>query len=299
MYGDISGVISDPNGNPLDSAIVSVGSQSDTTQTDGVYIIRDLDPGLHNVVVTHPSFDNNNADVTAISQEDAVVQNFTLNPKLGRPGSLEAEGFGQNVYLTWRTAGSMEIGCGDKLIPSLPFSDQGTNLGMGDDWDVAGGDGEDYTYTFYVFEDMTITVDLCSPITDYDSKLEIFTADELCVYTSTGYYDDDGPFGTCPDSPAPYTPSLLENVTLTEGVYYIVVDGYGGDTGNYEIFVTETTGGRGFMANQHMLNISLEEQKLVDRGVNSIDARTYVSDFKDIYFGDDFQLSSNLSLIHF
>ena len=293
LYGDISGVISDPNGNPLDSALVSVGALSDTTGTDGVYAIRDLDPGLHNVVVTHPSFANNNADVTAIAQEDAVIQNFTLNPKLDRPGSLEADGFGQNVYLTWRSAGSMEIGCGDKLIPSLPFSDQGTNLGMGDDWDVAGGDGEDYTYTFYVFEDMSINVDLCSPITDYDSKLEIFTADELCVYTSTGYYDDDGPFGSCPDSPAPYTPSLLENVMLTEGVYYIVVDGYGGDTGNYEIFVTESQGGRSLMANQHMIDISLEEQKLINEGVNAIDARTYVSDLKEIYFENDFQLNMN------
>jgi len=293
MYGDISGVISDPNGDPLDSAVVSVGSLSDTTGTDGLYILRDLDPGLHNIVVTHPSFDNNNADVTAIAQEDAVVQNFTLNPKLGRPGSLEADGFGQNVYLTWRTAGSMEIGCGDKLIPSLPFSDQGTNLGMGDDWDVAGGDGEDYAYTFYVFEDMTITVDLCSPITDYDAKLEVFTADELCVYTSTGYYNDDGPFGTCPDSPAPFTPSLLENIMLTEGVYYIVVDGFGGDTGNFEISVTEAVGGRGFMTDQHMLDISLEEQKHISRGVSSMDARTYVSDLKEIYFDNNFQLSSN------
>ena len=127
---------------------------------------------------------------------------------------------------------------------------------------------------------MTITVDLCSPITDYDAKLEIFTADEFCVYTSTGYYDDDGPFGSCPDSPAPYTPSLLENVMLTEGVYYIVVDGYGGDTGNYEIFVTESQGGRNLMANQHMLDISLEEQKLIGQGVSIMDARTYVSDLK-------------------
>ena len=118
LYGDVSGVISDPNGDPLDSAIVSVGSISDTTSVDGSYLLRNLNPGLHNVVVTHPSFDNNNADVTAIAQEDPVALNFTLNPRLDRPGSLEVEGFAQNIYLTWRAAGSMEIGCGDKLIPS-------------------------------------------------------------------------------------------------------------------------------------------------------------------------------------
>ena len=154
-----------------------------------------------------------------------------------------------------------------------------------------GGDGEDYTYTLYVFEDITITVDLCSPITDYDAKLEIFTADEFCVSTSTGYYNDDGPFGTCPDSPAPFTPSLLENVMLTEGVYYIVVDGFGGDTGNYEIFVTESDGGRGEVATAHMFDVSLEEEKLVDSGMAPSDMRTYIADFKEIYFSDGLQLS--------
>ena len=171
---------------------MTAGVITDTTGTDGIYVLRNLDPGLQNVVVKHPTFDNDNVDVTAIAQEDATGQDFTLIPKLDRQGSLEVVGVGQNVYLTWLAAGSMDIGCGDKLITSLPYSDQGTNAGMGDEWDVAGGDGEDYTYTFYVFEDITITVDLCSPITDYDAKLEIFTADEFCVSTTTGYYDDDG-----------------------------------------------------------------------------------------------------------
>ena len=143
---------------------MTAGVISDTTGTDGIYVLSNLDPGLHNVIVKHPTFDNDNADVTAIAQEDAIVQDFILIPKLDRPGSLEVEGVGQNVYLTWLAAGSMDIGCGDKLITSLPYSDQGTNVGMGDEWDVAGGDGEDYTYTFYVFEDITITVDLLSLI---------------------------------------------------------------------------------------------------------------------------------------
>jgi len=291
LYGDITGAITDPNGDPLDSAIVTAGVITDTTGTDGIYVLRNLDPGLHNVVVKHPTFDNDNADVIAIAQEDATVQDFILIPKLDRPGSLEVVGVGQNVYLTWLAAGSMDIGCGDKLISSLPYSDQGTNVGMGDEWDVAGGDGEDYTYTFYVFEDITITVDLCSPITDYDAKLEIFTADEFCVSTATGYYNDDGPFGSCPDSPAPYTPSLLENIMLTEGVYYIVVDGFSGDIGNYEIFVTESGGGRSTVTAEHMFDVSLEEEKLIDSGVDPADARTYVADFKAIYFSDYLQVN--------
>ena len=293
LYGDITGTITDPNGDPLDSAIVNAGVITDTTGTDGIYVLSNLDPGLHNVVVKHPTFDNDNADVTAIAQEDAIIQDFTLIPKLDRPGSLEVEGVGQNVYLTWFPAGSMQIGCGDKLIPSLPYSDLGTNVDMGDDWPVSSGftQGEDYAYTFYVFEDITIDVTVCNAGTDYDTKLEIFTFDgEDCAETytgavTTGYYNDDFTcqFGNLQSS--------LMNVTLPEGQYYIVVDGWNGNTGNYVISVTESEGGRSAVATAHMLDVSLEYEKLVNSGLSPADARTYVADFKAIYFGDDLQLN--------
>ena len=91
----------------------------------------------------------------------------------------------------------------------------------------------------------TIDVTLCSPNTDYDSKLEIFTVDDECMEISTGFYNDDG--ATCPDSPAPYFPSELLGVSLDIGEYYIVVSGFpwtdtsiNTNQGNYEIFISES-----------------------------------------------------------
>ncbi|SVC02139.1 uncharacterized protein METZ01_LOCUS254993, partial [marine metagenome] len=158
------------------------------------------------------------------------------------PELLTVFGGNEENILSWTepTGGS---GCGDFVVTGLPFSDTGTNVGMGDEWPVSGTQGDDVAYTFNVSQTVTITVDMCSELTDYDCKLEIFTNDDDCLNpVSTSYYDDDGPFGSCPESPAPYTPSLLENVTLSPGQYYIVVDGFSGATGNYEINIT--TSGR-------------------------------------------------------
>jgi len=160
------------------------------------------------------------------------------------PSDLTADGdFDDHIALSWRVPGNPApplLDCGDELINSLPFWAAGTNVGMGDDFDVAGGtanDNEDYAYQLYMPQDGTIDITLCGPATDYDTRLEVFNGD--CI-TSTGYVNDDGPFGGCPESPAPYTPSELTGIFLTEGVYLIVVDGFYAAAGNYEITVNES-----------------------------------------------------------
>ena len=45
IFGDISGTITDPNGAPLDSAIVSAGGVKDTTGADGAYMLMNLTVG--------------------------------------------------------------------------------------------------------------------------------------------------------------------------------------------------------------------------------------------------------------
>ena len=79
-----------------------------------------------------------------------------------------------------------EIGCGDFLINSLPFTHQYSNVGQGNEWDVNGTDGVDVAYTLYLSQSTTIDVTTCAVFTDYDTKLEIFTADGNCclLYTS-------------------------------------------------------------------------------------------------------------------
>ena len=83
------------------------------------------------------------------------------------------------------------IGCGDFLINSLPFTHQYSNMGQGDEWDVEGTDGVDVAYTLNLCESTTISVTTCAVFTDYDTKLEIFTADGNCTATTTGNYVDD------------------------------------------------------------------------------------------------------------
>jgi len=172
----------------------------------------------------------------------------------------------QNIVSWGEPVGN--IGCGDFAIDELPFTHQYNNTGMGDDWLVSGSQGEDVAYTLNVSETATYTFNLCSEFTDYDTKIEIFTNDPDCATpVSTGNYNDDGPFGTCTESPAPYTPSYLENISLTPGQYYVVVDGFGGATGNYEISVSVTgRNGGEFTGNTIKDAWPLEQLKMAEQG---------------------------------
>ena len=139
------------------------------------------------------------------------------------------------------------VRCGDFLIHSLPFTHQYTNVGMADDWNVNGTDGVDVAYTLILSDTTTISVTNCAVFTDYDTKLEIFTFDGDCdtTYTtaiSTGDYNDDNSTCTISSVDPPRFAALLSDVTLAPGTYYVVVDGYNGKTGNYQLDITETTG---------------------------------------------------------
>ena len=151
---------------------------------------------------------------------------------LAGPLSITATGGNGFIEVEWLEPGVNS--CADEVIPSLPFNTLGTNVGMGNDWTVQGSEGEDYAYLLIVTSPIVIDVTLCSMSTDYDSKLEIFTADQECVETTTGYYIDDA---TCEFSSLQ---STLLGVSLEPGQYYIVVDGYGGGEGDYEINVTQS-----------------------------------------------------------
>ena len=106
---------------------------------------------------------------------------------------------------------------------------------MGDEWLVQGSQGADYSYFLNVTSPIVIDITLCSANTTYDTKLEIFTADQDCNETTTGNYIDDA---TCEFSSLQ---SSLWGVSLSAGQYYIVVDGYGGQEGQYEINVTQSS----------------------------------------------------------
>jgi len=108
LYGDVSGTVIDPNGNALDSAIVIAGSLSDTTDTSGIYSLMGLVPGLTTVTVRRDGFDNDVDEVTIIAQEDAMVHNVTLGPKMDKPRRLEAEAGDYQVMLQWNSPSDLD-----------------------------------------------------------------------------------------------------------------------------------------------------------------------------------------------
>ena len=131
-----------------------------------------------------------------------------------------------------------DLGCADYSIAALPFSHQSSNTDQPNNWNVTYSDGPDVAYKLVLEDSTVISVSTCAPYTNFDTKLEIFTADNQCVGSTTGYYNDDN---TCSYF---YYSSTLDSCALGPGIYYVVVDGYDGDTGNYQVDVAEVTSGR-------------------------------------------------------
>lgn len=165
-----------------------------------------------------------------------LTVNLHAQEELCEPAALSVFGGDQENILSWSEPVG-NIGCGDYAVDQLPYTHQGNNTGMGNDWPLPY-DGEDAAYTLNVSEVSTYDFTLCSNITDYDSYIEIFTNDEQCLNpVSTGNANDDD-YDNCPEYVAPYPPSGLFGVVLQPGQYYIAVGGFGGETGNYEISIS-------------------------------------------------------------
>jgi hypothetical protein len=123
------------------------------------------------------------------------------------------------------------------VIPALPFTADGTTAQYTNDYDevcpYTGSTSPDVVYSFTPAANVAVDITLCVGTTNYDTKLYVYE-------------------GSCPSAAAPCSDdacdaplyssyvSALSNVPLTAGqTYYIVVDGYGGDSGPYTIDVSE------------------------------------------------------------
>ena len=205
------------------------------------------------------------------------LNQYSFAQELCPPSFLDVFGGDQQNIVSWgEPVGN--IGCGDFAINELPYTNQGNNTGTGDNWPVSGSQGEDVAYTLNVGQTTTFDFTLCSMVTDYDTKLEIFTSDQDClVPVSTGNYNDDD-YTNCPDYQAPYPPSGLWGVTLQPGQYYVVVDGYGGATGNYELTVSETAGrSNNSLTNSVKTAWIAEQQKMAETGFSQNQINSYTN----------------------
>ncbi len=107
----------------------------------------------------------------------------------------------------------------------------GSNVGA---TNYVGNAAGDVFYEFYLDQDATVNIHLCSTNTDYDTYLRVY--DDCPDVGTQLYYNDDGP--VCDLDTAPYEPSHIENQFMTAGTYYIVVEGYSAEEGNYGMTIT-------------------------------------------------------------
>jgi hypothetical protein len=119
------------------------------------------------------------------------------------------------------------------MITALPFNDTGSTGGSSDAFDAvcpySGSTSPDKWYSFTPAADTGVSVDLCG--SSYDTKTYIVDGSYNIIACNDDFYFD----ATC----GTYV-SFIEAASLTGGMtYYIVVDGYGGDFGDYIISVNE------------------------------------------------------------
>jgi len=125
-------------------------------------------------------------------------------------------------------------------IALLPYTDDGTTAGFIDDYDEAcpytGSTSPDVVYVYTPSVDECVEISLCDPAgtTNYDTKLYVY--EDTCA----------SPYHACNDdncsTPVNYVSELSDNydgcVCMRAGHdYYIIVDGYGGGSGDYTIDV--------------------------------------------------------------
>jgi len=130
------------------------------------------------------------------------------------------------------------------VIPSLPYTDSGTTVGAGNDYDeicpYMGSLSPDVVYSYTPATAQIVDITLCTGTTNYDTKLYVY--ENSCPAPGTGA---TGSEIACSDDEcsAPlylsnYVSSLTDLHLVAFHTYYIVVDGYASSQGNYTIDVT-------------------------------------------------------------
>jgi PKD repeat protein len=142
-------------------------------------------------------------------------------------------GFTNNGYQYFYMNGQTECdSCkinADKVIGSIPYTDNGSTVGHTDDYDYACGGGTskspDVVYSYTPSIDQEIYISLCN--SDYDTKLFVYRNSIMdLVACNEDYCGVDG------------LQSKIWWLGLEAGdTYYIVVDGWGDQAGSYELVV--------------------------------------------------------------
>jgi hypothetical protein len=152
------------------------------------------------------------------------TNNFGMDVDVEMPYSLLVNGVA--CEMPDPCADAIALACGSVEVA-------GSNVGNTSFFGNASGDA---IYFFDVAVASAIDITLCSALTDYDTYLRIFDGCELDAVEVA--YDDDGPL--CETDIAPWEPSEILGFYALPGTYYVVVEGYGADEGNFGITLTCT-----------------------------------------------------------
>jgi len=153
----------------------------------------------------------------------AVQKDFKTNSHVGmNPGTPDGRDGGEDMASA-------------VVIPALPFNDTGNTTDNVNDYDAVcnytGSTSPDVVYSYTPAADILVSVDLCG--SGYDTKTYIMTADLTLIACNDDFYTDD----TCGN----YV-SFIEGAALLGGTeYFIIVDGYGTDSGDFVLEVSEFT----------------------------------------------------------
>ena len=119
------------------------------------------------------------------------------------------------------------------MIDGIPFTDFGTTDGFFDNYDeecpYSGSTSPDVVYSYTASSDMTVDIDLCGEGTFYDTKVYVYENSQEGL---AGCNDDE-----CSNSHTNWL-SFLSVDMFAGNTYYIVVDGYGGSSGDYELNIS-------------------------------------------------------------
>ncbi len=163
----------------------------------------------------------------------AAAPGFALGLDATRPPKVDVEG--PEPVFEFRDGG--ETVDTAVPIPSLPFVDTGNTCGHVNDYDEGcpyfGSTSPDLVYSYVAPYDMCVDVSLCNSF--YDTKVYIYEGGwtpGVPIACNDDNFD-------CVDPPVMYT-SLLEGVEFAGGeIYYVVVDGYGRQCGDYLLEIDE------------------------------------------------------------
>ncbi len=125
---------------------------------------------------------------------------------------------------------------GDTIIDAvaipIPYSGTGTTTGYTDDYDEEcpfDSLSPEVVYQLTPASDMTINIDLCG--SSYDTKLYVYDESLDVVACNDDFYSGE---------PCGNWVSKIEYLPVTGGAtYYLVIDGYGGASGDYLLEITE------------------------------------------------------------